>query len=93
MRALWTVAAIVSLSTNNLAAQSTAPKPKKGDPNEIVCEKVEVIGSRLAVKKVCGTRAEWAEKRKQDRDVVDQAQRAANGPCATVNSHTGAPAC
>lgn len=75
------------------ALSESASKPKKGDPNEVVCQKIEVIGSRVAAKRVCGTRAEWAEKRQQDRDMIDQVQRAANGPCNTVNTHTGAPAC
>jgi hypothetical protein len=63
------------------------------DPNQKVCETVTAVGSRLAAKKICATRAEWAEMRKQDRDVVDQAQRSANIGCNTVNTHTGAPAC
>jgi hypothetical protein len=75
------------------AASEPSPKPKKGDPNEIVCEKIETLGSRVATKKVCATRAEWAEKRKLDREAVDQAQRMANGPCQTNNTHTGAAAC
>jgi hypothetical protein len=69
------------------------PSSKKGDPNEVVCEKITAIGTRLATKRVCATRAEWAEKRKLDREAVDQAQRSANGPCQTVNTHSGAPAC
>lgn len=75
-----------------LAAEPVA-KPIKGDPNEVDCEKIGTIGSRLATKRVCATRAEWAEKRKLDREAVDQAQRSANGPCQTINTHTGAPAC
>src|SRR4051794_33322746 len=71
---------------------TTLPKPPR-DPNEKVCETVTVVGSRLGGKKICATRAEWAEKRKQDRDVIDQAQRSANIGCSTVNTHTGTPAC
>jgi hypothetical protein len=57
--------------------QSTAPAPqakKATDPNQIVCEKIEVVGSRLAVKKVCMTRAEWAEQQRNDRQEVERAQ-------------------
>jgi len=50
-------------------ARSTAP-----DPNEIVCEKQEVIGSRLQTKRVCRTRAEWADARLQDRQDLDRRQ-------------------
>jgi hypothetical protein len=93
MRVIWTFA-IAAFMAANATAQTKPDKPaKKGDPNEIVCEKIETIGSRLSTKKVCGTRAEWAEKRKLDREAIDQAQRAANGPCQTTNTHTGAAAC
>jgi hypothetical protein len=94
MRALWTCLGLaVLIGATAPALPETTQKPKKGDPNEVVCEKIEVIGTRLGGKKVCGTRAEWAEKRKLDREAVDQAQRSANGPCQTINTHTGAAAC
>jgi hypothetical protein len=90
----WRILLIVAAAGMCAPAWSEpAPKPKKGDPNEVVCEKIETIGSRVATKKVCATRAEWAEKRRLDRDAVDQAQRAAHVGCSTINSHTGAPAC
>lgn len=51
------------------------PKPKKAkDPNEVVCEKQEVLGSRLATRRVCMTRAQWAEQRRSDRDMVQRTQ-------------------
>ncbi len=54
-------------------AQQPAAKNVK-DPNEIVCEKQEVIGSRLASEKVCKTRAEWAEERRTSRMDVEKVQ-------------------
>lgn len=57
------------------ASQDNGPAKKKvRDPNQMVCEKQEVLGSRLAVKRVCMTRAEWAEKRRDDRDLVQKSQ-------------------
>ena len=54
---------------------------KKGkDPNQIVCDKQEVLGSRVATKKVCMTRAEWAERRHLERQEIDRAQTA-RGSC------------
>ena len=44
------------------------------DPNEIVCEKQEVIGSRLATKRVCKTRSQWATERLQNRQEIDRIQ-------------------
>ena len=58
-------------------AVSTAQPPtvaKKADPNQIVCEKQKVPGSRLATAKVCKTRAEWADSRLQDRMDLERAQ-------------------
>lgn len=58
------------------AALAEQPKAKAQlDPNEKVCEKITVVGSRLATKRVCATRAEWADKRRQDREEVEKAQR------------------
>ena len=56
------------------AAEPSAKRPVKNDPNETVCEKQEVLGSRLAVRRVCRTRAEWAEQRRSDRDAVQASQ-------------------
>src|SRR3954469_25650919 len=63
------------------------------DPNQRICEDVTVVGSRLGTKRICATRSEWAEMRKRDRDVVDQAQRSPNVGCSVINSHSGTPTC
>jgi hypothetical protein len=56
-------------------ADPTSPAPQKGqDPNEVVCERQEVLGSRLATRRVCKTRAEWADLRLQDRQEVEKVQ-------------------
>lgn len=54
--------------------QSTPPAPKANAQDEMVCEKIEVIGSRLQTKKVCMTRAQWAERRLEDRLDLDKRQ-------------------
>ena len=76
-------------STPSLAEDD---KPRKAkDPNEVVCEKQSVIGSRLATRKVCATRAEWAEKRRLDKEAIDQGQRSA---CmVTTTSSSGRASC
>jgi hypothetical protein len=54
---------------------ATQPGAVKGpDPDEVVCEKVEVIGSRLASNRVCMTRAQWAERKRLDREEIERAQ-------------------
>jgi hypothetical protein len=42
--------------------------------NEIVCQKQEVTGSRLGVKRICMTRSEWADRRMQDRQELERVQ-------------------
>jgi len=47
----------------------------KKDPHRIICEKVEEIGSRLASKKICMTAQQWEEKRRSDREYLEDAQQ------------------
>jgi hypothetical protein len=82
-----------SASAEPAPAASLAPAPAL-DPNQRICETVTQIGTRLAAKKICATRAEWAERRKQDRAAVDEMQRLQGRPCANVQHGTGSsPAC
>ena len=90
--ALVIVAAIPAM----VAAPSASKQQSStaSDPNEKICESIPVIGSRLAKKRVCATRAEWEEQRRQDRQAVDQIQKQIAGPCSVVaNKNTGAPSC
>jgi predicted secreted protein len=71
------------------AASSPADSPKKSlDPNEKVCETHQVLGSRLAVRRVCASRAEWEERRQRERDIIDrtQTQRCAINPATGLCS-------
>ena len=53
----------------------TQPGAVKGtDATEMMCDKVEVLGTRLVAKRVCMTRAEWAQRRHDDRKEVERAQ-------------------
>ena len=69
--------AIAMLLTSPAAANppAAAPAGAKADPaNEVVCERQEVIGSRLATKRECHTRAQWADQRLQERQNIERAQ-------------------
>jgi hypothetical protein len=57
-----------------IAADDAAAPSNKRDPNKMVCENEEVIGSRLATKRVCMTRAQWAERQRADRALVERSQ-------------------
>lgn len=64
------------------AATTQQGAVKALDPNEIVCEKTEEIGTRLATKRTCMTRAEWAEQKRLTRQTVEQVQ--VQRPCKDV---------
>lgn len=67
------------------AGETVSPDKKVAkDPNEVVCEKQEVLGSRLGSKKICMTRAEWAEQRRVERQEIDKAQ-VGRGSCEGCN--------
>jgi len=71
--ALGAVAAMVC-AVPALAVDENQPASKAKDPNQVVCEKIEVLGSRVSTKRVCMTRSEWAEKRRTERMEIDRAQ-------------------
>jgi hypothetical protein len=54
-----------------------------GDPNEILCEKAEEIGTRLVTKRTCMSRAQWAEEKRLTREMIEklQTQRPCNFNC------------
>lgn len=73
------------------SGKQVGPNLNVGDPNERICESITPIGSRLATKRFCGTRAEWADRRRQDREALEAAQR---GPCVIQqNTASGRPSC
>ncbi len=74
---LLSLMAFAPTAVHAQGAASTAQPPsvaRKSDPNQVVCEKQKVPGSRLATAKVCKTRAEWADSRLQDRMDLERAQ-------------------
>ncbi len=77
------IAAIVSLSLVPATAALAEPKKNQsadmGDADRIICERIKMTGSRLAVKKTCHTAAEWTELRRQQRMTTDRIQ--AFKPC------------
>ena len=91
--ALFSAALIGIPSAGLTQSTQTAPATNTnvGNKNEKICENIIPIGTRLATKRFCGTRAEWEDRRRQDREAVENAQRS---PCVlTHNSGSGRPAC
>ena len=72
LAALGGVSTIATAQTTQ--ASAVQPPKKAVDPNEVVCEKQTVAGSRLATKRVCMTRAQWADVKSQDREEIEKVQ-------------------
>lgn len=72
-------AAMLAATAAPALAQPTAnsapvnAKPVE-NPNEIVCEKQETTGSRIGARRVCMSRAEWADRKLQDRQELERVQ-------------------
>ena len=77
MRRLIVIAVAAALLP---AGASALEKKDSKDPNRIVCEKQNVLGSRLATKRVCMTAAEWALQRAAERQSIDKSQVQQKGP-------------
>ena len=54
--------------------QATANTKAADNSDEIICQKQEVTGSRVGVKRVCMTRSQWADRRLQDRQELERVQ-------------------
>jgi len=89
--ALFIVAAAGLLAAGSDARAADPSVRAERDPNEKICETYTPIGTRLGTRKVCGTRAEWAEKRRLDKEAIDRAQV---GACMIqTTGRTGKPGC
>lgn len=82
---ITTAAAVLGMSAPAFAQSAQPAQPQQqqqqqqgaksaSDPNEIICERQQELGSRIASARVCKTRAEWAEERRTQRMDVDKAQ-------------------
>jgi hypothetical protein len=59
-----------------LAQTQPAPTAKPArDPNRIICEKEEEIGTRLGSKKVCKTWLQWQQQRQEHRESIERIQQ------------------
>lgn len=68
LRTLPAVLLIVSAGPALAQASAAPADPKPADPNRIVCERYEEIGSRLGSRKICKTAREWEEQKSSKRE-------------------------
>ena len=72
------VLSALMVSSAAAIAQAPADTTKLGprnDADEIICVRELSTGSRLGAQRVCRTRAEWAEHRRQFRQSIERAQQ------------------
>ena len=80
MLRMFIVAGAIAASAATALAQAPGGSPNtqssglNGDPDQIVCVNERETGSRVATRRVCRTRAEWAEHQAEQRRTVDRAQ-------------------
>ncbi len=55
------------------ATSSAAAKGDKAKPDDVVCKKEPVLGSRMK-SRICMTQREWEERQRQDRQDLDKTQ-------------------
>lgn len=77
----WYQGGLAFSFTGKDAGNPAVPQPNQpqvaataSNPDEVTCERVQEIGTRLGAKRVCMTRAQWTERRKRDRDEIDRVQ-------------------
>jgi len=58
-------------------AQTAPPAPERSW-NKRICRTTGELGSRVTRARVCRTRAEWEETRRENRGTIDRAQRQFN---------------
>ena len=80
-RSLLAVALLTAVPAPSVAAPARAAP----DPNQKICQVITPVGSRVATKKVCATRAEWEEQKRLDRAETERAQT----QLCVVNPTTG----
>ena len=67
-----------SPAVSQTPTSTPAPAQKAKDPNRKICEKIEKIGSRLNVVRVCMTAAQWEEQKREHREHFERVQRIVN---------------
>jgi hypothetical protein len=69
------VSSAAAIAQTPQEAPATTKLGPNQDPNQIVCQTQTEIGSRLNRRRVCRTRAEWAEHQRMYRQNIERAQQ------------------
>ena len=60
------------------------------NPDQKICEKITVTGSRLATRTVCATKREWDQRRLEERQLIERSQSSA---CVEMSVSAGKAQC
>ena len=69
----------------SFVSDNLSPLKLKGDPNKVVCEKQEELGSRVRTNTICMTIHDWQIREKEDRDFTQEVQAGVCVPLAGCN--------
>jgi hypothetical protein len=68
------IAQVTSMQSANPGSKGVTGK----NPNRIVCEVEDTIGSRLGARKICKTVLEWQQMRSEHRESIEKIQQNSN---------------
>ncbi len=71
--------------------RTATPAPVKGEPDKIVCQKEERIGTRLGGRKICLRVSEWNDRAKIHREQTERMQMGVCVPLAGCAEGQGEP--
>ena len=69
-----------SAQSGSTTASANGAGAQTADPNQMICRNIREIGSMLNRNRVCKTRAQWEEERRQTRQNIDSSQTNRRGP-------------
>jgi hypothetical protein len=73
-----TIALVLSaaaMSGTQSIVQRSSASAVQSTQDERICRDITLTGSRVVTKRFCGTRAEWTERERQDREEIEKSQR------------------
>ena len=95
VRSIFALAAAAGLvASPAIAGDPQAANPtvaaNASNPDQKICEKFTVTGSRLATRTVCATKREWDQRRLEERQLLDRSQL---GACVETSVSGGHGQC
>jgi len=84
---------LVGSASAHADSPAASPNRPPADPNQKICQDITMVGSRLATKRICATRAQWEAQKRDSKDDVERMQREIKLQCQAPGTITGSPSC